>query len=486
MVRQRRVELTQEIMNHFFEKVFQGEVSEFSAHKGLPYSLVYNLVHGRINSLSAVDYRRIFGENPPEQEPKRVNAEFFRGMVRLWLFLKEGVTERDLYREFYGGKRSIKKTDYRIFTGATRTVEGRLERIMERKFTNQGLETVEIKHWIRELDQAQDKKRIPFEKVKPLLERLRANVGVHPSRLLNRWVVSYETGQLKTISKALYGRLVAFDRKAQEVSKRPTRRRLEKLREEIYGIRKGLMLFSEVEEELEFLKEWGGRSPKKYLGRSMGKYRRAKLKRVASWRVKKIKRDCEKVIGERADLLPVAALPKQNREERLSRLTGVLEGVAIVKMVAEENSSLERDLLRPLYHTKEEYESDGYGYVSIEEAGRLLDMSDRAFGLLMAQHSDIFKKIGKYEKKWFVPDLYLIELFGKRGFGLVRAKYEWLGRGQGRGRIYASAGEWNLEREIVPLYAHPAKKEEQIASRTGDSIQGPMGQAKEHWSSTAG
>jgi hypothetical protein len=486
MARQRRVELTQEIMNHFFEKVFQGEVSEFSAHKGLPYSLVYNLVHGRINSLSAVDYRRIFGENPPEQEAKRVNAEFFRGMVRLWLFLNEGVTERDLYSEFYGGKRSVRKTDYRIFTGATRTVEGRLERIMDRKFANQGLEKAEIRHWIRELDQRQKKERIPFEKVKPLLERLRRNVGVHPSRLLNRWVVSYETGQLKTISKALYERLVAFDRKAQEVSKRPTRRRLEKLREEIYGVREGLVLFSEVEEELEFLKEWGSRSPKKYLGRSMGKYRRAKLKRVASWRVKKIKRDCEKVIEKRADQLPVAALPKQNREERLSKLTGVLEGVAIVKMVAEENSSPERDLLRPLYHAKEEYESEGYGYVSIEEAGRLLNMSDKAFGLLMAQHSDIFKKIGKYEKKWFVPDLYLIELTGKRGFELVRAKYEWLARWQGRGWIYSPAREWDVKRELIPVYVKPAKKEKQIASRTGKSFQRSMSQGEEHRSSTTG
>jgi hypothetical protein len=487
MTPQKRIELTQKIMNHFFEKVFEGEVSEFSAHKGLPYSLVYNLVHGRINSLSAADYRRIFGEDPPEQEPKRVNGDYFRGLVRLWLFLNERVTEKDLYREFYDGKRSVRKTDYRIFTGATKTVEGRLEGIIEKKFMEQGLDRAEIKRWVRELDHLQDKERIPFEKVRPLLERLRARLGVHPSRLLNRWVVSYESGQLKTVPKAVYEQLLALDRRAQELTERPSRRKLEKLREEIYGTRKGLVLFSEVEEDLGFLKKWGRRSPKRYLGRSMGKYRSAKLKRVASWRLRKIRQDCEKVIEDRADHLPVMALPKQNREERLGRLTGVLQGVVIAKMVAEENRSLEKDVLRPLYYTKKEYESEGYGYVSVEEAARLLNMGDKAFGLLMAQHSDIFKKIGRYEKTWFIPDLYLIELSRKQGFGLVRAKYEWLAKGYGRGeRVYAFADDSNRKRETVLVYAHAGKKEEQIESGTVESFQRSTSQGREHWSSTTG
>ncbi len=483
MARQRRIELTQEIKDHFFEEVFAGEVSVFSAHKGLPYGLVYNLVHGRINSLSAVDYRRIFGEDPPEQEPGRVNGEYFRGMVRVWLFLNEGITEKDLYREFYGGKRSVRKTDYRIFTGATQTVEGRLARIMERKFTAQGLDRMEIKRWIRELDRVQDKARVAFERVKPLLERLRRTTGVHPSRLLKRWVVSYETGQLKTIPKALYEELVALDRKAQKVTERPNRSKLEKLREEIYGIRKGLVLFSEVEEELEFLKRWGHRSAKKYLGRSMGKYRRAVLKRVASWRVKKIRQECEKMIEEGADRLPVMALPKRYREERLGRFIGVLEGIVMVKMVAEENGLLERDVIRPSYHAKEEYESEGYGFVSIEEAGRRLNMSDKAFGLLMAQHSEVFKKIGKYDKKWFVPDLYLIELSRKPGFELVRAKYEWVAKGQGKGRMYVAARDPERKREGMLVYAHSAKKEQRTASGAGETSQPPASQDKEHWSS---
>jgi hypothetical protein len=152
MKRQIRIELTGEILKHFLNEVFTGEVSEFSTQKGLPYGLVYNLVHGRIGSISAADYRRIFGEDPPEQEPKRVSGEYFRGMVRLWLFLNPGTAQKDLYREFYTGKRSVKKTDYRIFSGTTRSVETRLERIMERKFLDQGLSPDEIRSWIRELE----------------------------------------------------------------------------------------------------------------------------------------------------------------------------------------------------------------------------------------------------------------------------------------------------------------------------------------------
>ena len=99
MAPQMRIELTPNMIERFHEEIFEGDVSEFSAHRGLSYSLIYNLVHGRINSLSAADYRRIFGEDPPEQETQRVSGEAFRGMVRLWLFLNEHATKKDLYAE---------------------------------------------------------------------------------------------------------------------------------------------------------------------------------------------------------------------------------------------------------------------------------------------------------------------------------------------------------------------------------------------------
>jgi hypothetical protein len=77
-----------------FSIIFEGNVPELSANKGLTYDLVYNLVHGRIRSLSVGDYRAIFGVDPPRHAQKRVNARYFRGMVRLRLFLNNKDTRR--------------------------------------------------------------------------------------------------------------------------------------------------------------------------------------------------------------------------------------------------------------------------------------------------------------------------------------------------------------------------------------------------------
>jgi hypothetical protein len=431
MKRPRRIELTGEILKHFFDEVFSGEVAEFSSYKGLPYGLIYNLVHGRIGSISAADYRRIFGEDPPQQEPKRVNGEYFRGMVRLWLFLNDDASEKALYREFYGGKRSVKKTDYRIFSGFTQTVERKLEQKMEQKLVDQGLSPEEIQSWIRELDRNREGERVPFETLKPLLERLEESLKVHPTRLLNRWVAAYERGELKTVGHKIYRRLLELDRKAQEAVRRPSGFGFEKLREEIYGRRQGFVLFYEIEEELEFLKAWGRKSPKKYLGRSAGKYRRGILKRVASRRENKIREDCEKLIREQP-MIPLKALPKRYRKKEGERLILTLQAILLARMVSEDRISLEREVMKPVYHTKTEYESGGYGFVNVQEAARIAGMSEKAFGLLMAEHSDVFKRIGRYDGIWSIPDLYLAEISRTEAFSLIRRKYEWLARKETR------------------------------------------------------
>jgi hypothetical protein len=427
MTPQSRIELTRNIMERFHEEIFEGDVSEFSAHKGLPYSLIYNLVHGRINSLSAADYRRIFGESPPDQETERVSGEYFRGLVRLWLFLNDHATKKDLYVEFYHGRRSVRRPDYRIFTGAIKTVEKRLERIMERKFQDQGLGRAEIQEWIREIDRYPERERISFHKVKPILSRLEKKLKAHPTRLLSRWVASYESGGLKTISGELFEKLKVLDRKAEEAMRKPSRAKFEKLREEIYGGREGLVLFSEIEEELGFLKAWGARSPKKHLGRSIGKYRRSKLKRIAIWRAQKILKDCEKLITEKPQI-PVVALPTRFQQKQWKTLTAALEETVVGRMFSKDKLSFEKQVLRPVYHTKSEYESDGYAFVTVREAARIMGMSEKAFGLLMAAHSEIFKKIGRYDGKWLIPDRYLSEVSGRKEFSLVKAKYEWLAK----------------------------------------------------------
>ena len=121
-----RVQITEQILKN----IFKGNVSELAIDKGLSYTLLYNLIHGRIRSLSSRDYKIIFGEEPLYQELKSVDGGYFRGMVRLWLFLNNEITEATLYREFYPDK-NFRRVDYRIFTGKVKAISTRLEKIME-------------------------------------------------------------------------------------------------------------------------------------------------------------------------------------------------------------------------------------------------------------------------------------------------------------------------------------------------------------------
>jgi hypothetical protein len=426
-LRMARVQLTDRVLGNFFENIFKGDVPTLSSITGLPYQLVYNLVHGRINSISALDYRRIFGEDPPKQEPKRINGQYFREMVKLWLFLNNDATEKDLYMELYPGKGSFKKIDYRIFSGFIKTVEFRLEKTMEKKFLEQGMNRWEIKQWIREINPLTDKERVSYEKVKPFLDYLKKNLNTHPSRLLNQNVVRYESKGLKSVAKKTYDNILNITERTEKAVRCGSRLELERLREEVYGEREGFIRFSEVEEELAFLKKYAGIGARRYLNRSIGNYKRFKLKKIASRRADRIREDCEKVIRQRTDLV-LAALPNRYMKEKTAALAYVLRKCLFMRMSLAEGLVYEKGVLMPQYHTKQEYESKGHGFVSIYQAARLWHMSDRAFDLLLANHSSIFRKIGHHDKRWFFPDLYLEETAKREGFSVVREKYEWLAR----------------------------------------------------------
>ena len=305
---QPRIKLTEQIRRNFFENIFDGDLPKLSYAKGLPYNLVYNLVHGRIHSLSARDYKRIFGEDPPYQEPKRVDGKFFRGLVRLWLFLNDEVSEADLYKELYEGKKFI-KVDYRIFNEDIKTVETRLERRMEQKFLDQGVDRSQIKQWIEELDQIHGEERVSYDKIKPILDYLEEALEVNPSRILNQWALRYESGELKTLPKKTYDRALALRKRTEDALANHSELEIEKLREKVYGKRNGLTLFYEIQRELEFLQKYAGKSAKGYLGRSIAHYKASKLKRIATWRAQRIKADCHEFIKKKPGF-PLQAVPR--------------------------------------------------------------------------------------------------------------------------------------------------------------------------------
>jgi hypothetical protein len=43
---------------------------------------------------------------------------------------------------------------------------------------------------------------------------------------------------------------------------------------------------------------------------------------------------------------------------------------------------------------------------------------------MVSVHSDIFRRIGIYDKKWYLPDLYLEEIVENEGFCLIKCEFK--------------------------------------------------------------
>jgi hypothetical protein len=351
-------------------------------------------------------------------------------MVKLWLFLNNEITEADLYREFYRNKR-FSKVDYRIFSGATKTVETRLEKIMEEKFRQQGLERSEIQQWVQELERIEDKERVSYTEIRPVLSYLKESLEVNPSRILNQEFARYESGELKTVTKKIADYTLELKKKTEVALGSGTKFGVEKLIEDIYGKREGLTLYSEIEGELEFLREYGRKSPKRYLGRSVSTYRKSKLKRVASWRAEKIRDDCVDLIRQRPEL-KISYFPRAYSKMLVGEFLSTLKLYLSKRLIGDMSAPYEKEILMPSAYSMEEYASEKHGYTLMDRAAQALGMSKTAFDLMVARHSDIFRKIAKYFGKWFLPDLYLDELTEKEAFSLIIAKYEVLAREDGK------------------------------------------------------
>jgi hypothetical protein len=421
-----RIRITETMLKVFLDDILQGTISEFAAEKGLSYQLIYNLAHGRIHSLSKRDYRIIFGEDPPFQEPERVDGSFFRGMVKLWLYLNVGITEAQLYKEFHQDK-ALARIDYRIFSGEVKTVPSRLEKFMERKFARQGLDRREIRNWMLELDRLKDEERVPYEEIKPFLDYIEYTLTVNPSLILNQWVARYESGELQTVPRKTYETAVSLKEDAERAFRSGSKYEVETLREKIYGTRKELTLYSGIEEELEFIRKHTGQSPKRYLGRSTSAYRKGKLKRIASWRTERINDDCLAIV-EQTPHLSLRSLPRSVASSRLSELLVLLKSRIQSQLLQAGPEQFETSILTPLRIGKEEYETANNGWTSMDEAPRILGISKKAFDLLVAKNSGLFRRMAFYNEKWYLPRLYLEEMSEKKRFDLMIAKYELLAK----------------------------------------------------------
>jgi hypothetical protein len=418
---QSRVYITKEMLSHFVVGTFKGAVSGFAREKGLPYSLVYNLLRGRIKTIAARDYEKIFGEKPPARQLERVDGRYFRGMVRLWLFLNHDAQKKDLYKEFYPEKR-IKKVDSRIFSGKVRTIEIRLEKIMEQKFFDQGLDTPEITTWIEDLRQSEHEERVPYEETRPVLAYLHQVLEISPSSVLNQRIGRYESGELKTISMDRYHHISHLKEKVDRALRSGSKSHMPRLLEEICGRTDGMTLFSEIEDQLDFLRKYGKKGTKQYLGRSVSHYKKSQLRRIATWRAQKIQRDCSELVG----MIPhitLASLPKCLIERKVSKLISVLKSCLVEKLIKEEGQTYERLVLMPPSHHIEEFKREGHGFTLMDHAASVLGMSKTAFDWMVATHANIFRRIARYDGGWWLSNLYIKALNQEEGFQMVKAKY---------------------------------------------------------------
>jgi hypothetical protein len=416
-----RIKITDEMRMHLSKDNEQLTITDLAKRSGLPYELVYNIVHKRVNSISVRHFRRLFQTSVPQQHTGKVDGTYFRKMADLWLYLNRGENKSSLYFGFYGS-RSPKKADYRIFSGKIRSIDVGLELMMERKFLENGVDRTMLEQWIDERDRLKKADRIPYGKVRPMLLFLRDKMAINPTFLLNQFFDRYERGELKTVSRKIYERSRDYKARAEKALSTDDQYEIERVKEELYGTKKGYTLYGQVEQELQFLKQYARKSPKYYLGRSTYMYRKGGCKRIPTWRAANILNDCKALIRTRTDL-PLKHLPARFKQQRISCLIALLLSRAADLLSKDDGIALEKSILSPSLPT-DEYKNDDHGFIRFDRVPKTLGMKKPAFDLMVAKNCEIFRKVGTYAHRWYLSDLYLKELARNPYFNLITTKYE--------------------------------------------------------------
>ena len=379
----RTVRPTEKNLEYLQNNVDAASVSSVARRADLPYLLAYNIVHGRVKSMSARNYRKLFRQEPPRETLLKVDGAYFRAMAELYLYLMDGITKADLFREFYPGQ-SARKIDYRIFNGQMPKVDFRLVEIMERKFSAQGLNPDTVRGWILEHKRTAFPGRVNYSEIRPALRYLQDELGVHPTFLLDQVVGRYETGKLKSIPGKKYERVMTLKKQVQGLVDEGRYDELEALKESLYGEKPGYTLFSEIEESLTFLQQHAGASPKRYLGRSRQIYDTGGAKRIPNRQAERIRKDCEAFIRMNPDL-PLKGLPLESRRIQIASLLSVLVLRTTDLLYQEEGIVFEKQLLKPRYQLNV-YLAEAHGFTQVDMASSALGMKQRAFDLMVAMN----------------------------------------------------------------------------------------------------
>ena len=179
------------------------------------------------------------------------------------------------------------------------------------------------------------------------------------------------------------------------------------------------------------------------------------MKRIRTWRAEKIWKDCEKVAAANPGL-QLSGLPPWLRAKKIGALSGALRTRLLDRMMGPEGEALESGIVKPDYRFLRSTGEGGKNYVPFEAAAGILGTGKRALDFLVARHGDVYRRIGRYLEGWQVPRGYLEEMRRKRGFALVRMKYEKLAReGQKRRPM----------KRVPQVMTHPIKAKRPQAMR---------------------
>ena len=131
------------------------------------------------------------------------------------------------------------------------------------------------------------------------------------------------------------------------------------------------------------------------------------------------------------DLCPtfmeLAGLPPRRRYQRIRSLIDAMVARSAQLLAGEDGKAFEKRILRPS-HTHMQYRDPHRNFTPFDMASGVLGMRRKAFDLMVASHCEIFRRVGKFSQRWYLPDLYLEELTRNRHFGLISAKYERMAR----------------------------------------------------------
>jgi hypothetical protein len=305
-------------------------------------------------------------------------------------------------------------------------VDSGLERMMRQKFSDAGIDRQTLEQWRDELAEKTDEERIPYGRVRPILIFLQNALGVHPTRILNQSFNRYENGMLKSVSRTVYDSAVALKKRTEKVLETGSGYGIEKLKEEVFGGKPDYTLYSDVKEELDFLCKFEKQSAKKYLGRGTRVYEKKGARRIASWRAARIYNDCDRFIRQTPHL-PLAVLPRSRRKMFIQSLLAVLVTRTARMLTAREGVVFEKEILRPM-HSMDEYSKQSHGFTLFDRVSRTLGMRKKAFDLMVAENCEMFREVGRYDKRWYLSDLYLKELSEKADFEFITAKYEMMAK----------------------------------------------------------